>query len=138
MKDKDSNNGYIFRYAAILVVIVALLLSAASVLLSPLQKRNKDNEKMKNILSAAGIDKVDDDNASGLFKKHCTAMLLIDSDGNVVDQTDKAFDTDIKAELGNKQQGLPYVLPLFVISNEDRNVSVIPLQGNGLWGAIWG
>lgn len=44
MSNKNST-GYIFIYAAILIVIVAALLSVAAVVLAPFQQRNKDNEK---------------------------------------------------------------------------------------------
>ena len=132
------NNRYIFRYAAILVIIVAALLSGAAVLLEPYQQRNKDNEKMCNILNAAAIPNVSNENTQALFDKHCTQMLLLDGKGNVIDDSGKAFNTNLKQELYNKEQGNEYVLPLFVINNGRQNINVIPLQGNGLWGAIWG
>ncbi len=138
MKQERMNNGYIFRYAAILVVIVAALLSLAAVVLAPYQQRNKDNEKRKNILRAAGLADLGDNNVQQLFDKHCTRMLLLDAKGNVVDETGKAFETDMKAELYNKGQGLPYHLPLFIVEHNGHSISVVPLQGNGLWGAIWG
>ena len=132
------NNRYIFRYAAILVIIVAALLSGAAVLLGPYQQRNKDNEKMCNILNAAAIPNVSNENAQALFDKHCTQMLLLDGKGNVIDESGIAFNTNLKQELYNKEQGNEYSLPLFVINNGTQNINVIPLQGNGLWGAIWG
>lgn len=132
------NNRYIFRYAAILVIIVAALLSGAAVLLGPYQQRNKDNEKMCNILNAAAIPNVSNENAQALFDKHCMQMLLLDGKGNVVDESGIAFNTNLKQELYNKEQGNEYSLPLFVINNGTQNINVIPLQGNGLWGAIWG
>ena len=132
------NNRYIFRYAAILVIIVAALLSGAAVLLGPYQQRNKDNEKMCNILNAAAIPNVSNENAQALFDKHCMQMLLLDGKGNVIDESGIAFNTNLKQELYNKEQGNEYSLPLFVINNGTQNINVIPLQGNGLWGAIWG
>ena len=132
------NNRYIFRYAAILVIIVAALLSGAAVLLAPYQQRNKDNEKMCNILNAAAIPNVSNENAQALFDKHCMQMLLLDGKGNVIDESGIAFNTNLKQELYNKEQGNEYSLPLFVINNGTQNINVIPLQGNGLWGAIWG
>ncbi len=78
---------YIFRYITILVVIVSVLLSAAAMWLQPYQKRNELNEKRVNILKAAGITDVNDNNAEILFQKHCTAK----HDGNlpyyVIDDT---------------------------------------------------
>ena len=137
MSNKNST-GYIFIYAAILIVIVATLLSVAAVVLAPFQQRNKDNEKMCNILNAAAIPNVSNDNAQALFDKHCTQMLLLDGNGNILDDSGKAFNTNLKQELYNKEQGNGYSLPLFVINNGTQNINVIPLQGNGLWGAIWG
>lgn len=133
-----NNNRYIFGYAAILVIVVAALLSGAAMLLAPYQQNNKDNEKRRNILNAAAIPNVDGKNAQKLFEKHCTAMLLIDAQGNVTDRSGQAFNTDLKQELNNRQQGQPYHLPLFVINDGQRNINIVPLQGNGLWGAIWG
>ena len=138
MKKDINSNRYIFMYATILVVVVAALLSVAAIFLAPYQKNNKDSEKKINILSAAGISNVNADNAKQLFDKYCTMMLLIDANGNVVDQSGKAFDTDLKQELYKKEQGESYVLPLFLINTDTNLAYVIPLQGNGLWGAIWG
>ena len=114
MKKDINSNGYIFLYATVLVVIVAALLTAASLWLQPFQERNEKNEKRINILRAAGIPYVNKDNAAKLFEQHCTASFLLDENGNA-------------AEDGT--------LPLFVI---DRRISVIPMKGNGLWGPISG
>lgn len=138
MKKDINSNRYIFMYSTILVVVVAALLSVAAIYLAPFQKNNKDNEKKINILSAAGISNVNAGNVKQLFEKHCTLMLLLDSEGNVIDESGKAFDTDLKQELYNKEQGKPYGLPLFLVNTGSNLAYVIPLQGNGLWGAIWG
>ena len=138
MKKDINSNRYIFMYATVLVVIVAALLSVAAIVLAPFQKNNKDNEKKVNILSAAGIPNVNADNAKQLFDKHCTAMFLLDGEGNITDETGKAFDADLKQELYKKAQGEPYGLPLFLIDSGNDPTYVIPLQGTGLWGAIWG
>lgn len=55
MKRDINSNGYIFLYSAIMVVVVAALLSAAALWLQPYQQRNKENEKRTMILSAAGV-----------------------------------------------------------------------------------
>lgn len=115
MKKDVNSNGYIFLYATILVVVVAVLLTATALWLQPFQDRNKKNEKRINILTAAGIPNVNAKNATLLFERHCTAEYLLDENGNPTED-----------ETG---------LPLFVI---DRQTSVIPMQGNGLWGPIWG
>ena len=114
MKKDINSNGYIFLYATVLVVVVAVLLTAAAMWLQPFQDRNEKNEKRINILRAAGIQDVNKDNAAKLFEQHCTASFLLDENGN------------------STEDG---TLPLFVI---DRQISVIPMRGNGLWGPISG
>ena len=114
MKRDINSNGYIFLYATVLVVVVAVLLTAAALWLQPFQERNEKNEKRINILRAAGIPDVNKDNAAKLFEQHCTASFLLDENGN------------------STEDG---TLPLFVI---DRKISVIPMKGNGLWGPISG
>ena len=115
MKKDINSNGHIFLYAIILIAIVAVLLAVTALWLQPFQDRNKKNEKRINILTAAGIPDVTAKNAAWLFEKHCTASFLLDENGNPTDNDE--------------------CLPVFVI---DRQTSVIPMQGNGLWGPIWG
>ena len=55
MKRDINSNGYIFLYATIMVVIVAVLLTAAALWLQPYQQQNKENEKRAMILSAACV-----------------------------------------------------------------------------------
>ena len=114
MKRDINSNGYIFLYATLLIVVVAVLLTVTALWLQPFQDRNKKNEQRIQILKAAGIHDVNTKNAAWLFEKHCTAQFLLDEKGN-------------PAEDGT--------LPVFVI---DRQTSVIPMRGNGLWGPIWG
>ena len=115
MKKDINSNRYIFLYATILIVVVAVLLTVTALWLQPFQDRNEKNEKRINILKAAGITDVNTKNAALLFEKHCTAEFLLDENGNPTEN----------------EEGLP----VFVI---DRKTSVIPMRGNGLWGPIWG
>ena len=108
MKKDINSNRHIFLYATILIVVVAVLLTVTALWLQPFQDRNKKNEKRINILTAAGIPDVNAKNAALLFEKHCTSEFLLDENGNPTEN----------------DEGLP--------------VFVIPMQGNGLWGPIWG
>ena len=139
------SNRYILTYAAILVTIVAAILSATSMLLKPYQQRNITIEKMQNILLAAGHDEVTRHNAETLFKTHCISLLTIDADGHIIDNVtaedptqSRAFNINAKESLYNRSEGRPFFLPIFLIENQGRILTVIPLQGNGLWGPIWG
>ena len=115
MKKDINSNRHIFLYATVLIIIVAVLLTVTALWLQPFQNRNEKNEKRINILTAAGIPDVNAKNAALLFEKHCTDEFLLDENGNPT-----------KSDEG---------LPVFVI---DKQTSVIPMQGNGLWGPIWG
>ena len=114
MKKDINSNRYIFLYATILIIVVAVLLTVTALWLQPFQDRNAKNEKRIQILTAAGIPNVNAKNAAWLFEKHCTTEFLLDENGNPTEDNG---------------------LPVFVI---DRQTSVIPMQGNGLWGPIWG
>ena len=92
MKKDINSNGYIFLYATILVVVVAVLLTAVALWLQPYQQRNKEQEKRRMILSAAGV-----------------------SDGVI---------TFVEGKL-----------PLYLVND---SISVIPMEGKGLWGPISG
>lgn len=138
---KDS---YIFRYIIILVVVVAVLLSAAAMVLQPFQQANINNEKMMNILKAADIQDVTADNVQELFNKDCVKMMIIDPKGEVKESCTEnftkfaAFTMNLKDELYKRDNGQDFVLPIIVINNGTQDVNVVPLQGAGLWGPIWG
>ena len=138
MKDR-----YIFTYVIILVAIVAVLLSAAALFLQPYQQANIDNEKMMNILQAADVD-VEGANIQDLFNKDCAKMMLVNGNGEVVKETTEnyqkfeAFTMNLKDELYKRDNGQDFVLPVIVINNGKEIVNVLPLQGAGLWGPIWG
>jgi len=138
MKDR-----YIFFYITVLTVIVAVLLSAAALVLQPFQQANINNEKMMNILQAADVN-VEGANVQELFDKDCVKMMLVDAKGEVKETCTsdftkfEAFSMNLKDQLYKRDNGQDYVLPIIVINNGKENVNVIQLQGAGLWGPIWG
>ena len=138
MKDR-----YIFFYITVLTVIVAVLLSAAALVLQPFQEANINNEKMMNILQAADVN-VEGANVQELFDKDCVKMMLVDAKGEVKETCTsdftkfEAFSMNLKDQLYKRDNGQDYVLPIIVINNGKENVNVVPLQGAGLWGPIWG
>ena len=139
------SNGYIFRYAGIMVIVAAALLSTAAMLLKPFQERNVAIDKMGGILASAQIPDVTAENSIGLFNEYVTEEIVIDQDGQVVEsytennkQNAKAFKLDMKAELYKASQGEPFQLPLYVINKDGQTLYVVPFRGVGLWGPIWG
>ena len=138
MKDR-----YIFFYITVLTAVVALLLSVAALLLQSYQEANINNEKMMNILQAADVN-VEGANVQDLFNKDCVKMMLVNGNGEVVKETTEnyqkfeAFTMNLKDELYKRDNGQDFVLPVIVINNGKEEVNVLPLQGAGLWGPIWG
>ena len=99
---KEFTNRYILVYSAVLVVIVALILTVVSVSLSPLQERNRQLEQKQMILKTIGVASTPDD-AERLYASHIEEC---------------------------EEGGVPYY--------RFEGGYVIPMEGNGLWGPIWG
>ncbi len=128
-----------------MVIIVAALLSSAAMLLKPMQDRNEAVDQMQSILSAAGFKGVNASNAIEMFNENVTNMVVIDQEGNVVeDYTDDvkenslAFKIDLKEQLYNKGQGNPFQLPIYIMERDQKKIYIVPLRGAGLWGPVWG
>lgn len=140
------SNSYVFRYAAILVILVAAVLSAAALLLKPAQDRNVAIAKMQGILSAAHVEATAGD-AIDLYGKYIIREKVINQKGELIsvykdgqfESGDvRAFDIDLKKELYNKLVGNDYKLPLYEAQKDGKTLYIIPMQGKGLWGPIYG
>ena len=138
-------NGYIFRYAAIMVIIAAALLSSAAMLLKPFQDKNMAIDKMGGILISADIKDVETDKTIAMFNQFVTDAIVIDQDGNVVEnytdasmQDSKAFSINMKNELYKKSKGENFELPIYIVEKEGNKMYIFPMLGVGLWGPVWG
>ncbi len=143
--DKNSNS-YIFIYASVMVIVVAVVLSSVSGALKPLQLKNKKMEKEQNILSSIGISATPEE-ATDLYLKNVKKELVVDMDGNVIsvyangkfEKGDiRAFDINLKKQYAAIDGGSKGQLPIFVIEQDGKTYYVIPVRGKGLWGPIWG
>lgn len=132
---KNFSNTYIFIFSAVMVVLVALLLSTAAMNLKPYQDKNIEVEKKQNILASVKISSTPD-NAVELYAKYITSSFVVNNNGEKVDGLD-AFTLDIKNE--QSKPAKERMLPVFIASLENgSNAYVAPLRGKGLWGPIWG
>lgn len=146
------SNRYIFTYASVMVIVVAAVLSTASQLLKPYQQMNVKNEKFQGILSAAEV-KVSRADASDNYSKYVVEELAIDSEGNIVSRYAngklelgdvRPFDIVLKDELRLKQDALRGKSgrtprwPLYIMEKDGNRQYIVPLQGVGLWGPVWG
>ena len=127
----DTNkNSYIFIYASVMVVIVAFLLAFVSSALKPIQQKNIDLDKKKQILSALNVFEKDAAAAEAAYAKYIKADQLLAADGSVVAENGGfAIDNSAVSEAQ---------LPLYVCEVEGETKYVLPLYGAGLWGPIWG
>jgi Na+-transporting NADH:ubiquinone oxidoreductase subunit C len=127
------SNRYIFIYASVMVLIVALVLSSAAMILRPFQERNMRIEKMQNILASINI-KASKAEAEQKFNQYIVQSLVLNVKGDEVDGD--AFEVDLQDE--NRKLMEERQLPLFVADVNGNTFYIVPLRGNGLWGAIWG
>jgi Na+-transporting NADH:ubiquinone oxidoreductase subunit C len=132
---KHFTNRYIFIFSTIMVVIVATILSLAATLLKPQQIKNLEVEKKKSMLESINIP-ADRKNAEELYAKYITLSFVLNSKGEKLEGID-AFGVSLV-----KEQVKPIdkqLLPAFYATAEDgEKVLILPLQGKGLWGPIWG
>lgn len=131
------SNTYTFLYAAIMVVVVAAVLSFTSLSLKERQNMNKEVEKKQNILKAVNVASTPA-NAVELYDKYIVKAIIVDSEGEVK-SNDKAetFKVDLKKE--NKKDLSERALPVFVFNKEGIGEKlIIPVRGKGMWGPIWG
>jgi Na+-transporting NADH:ubiquinone oxidoreductase subunit C len=132
---KNFSNRYIFIFSAIMVIAVAALLSLAATLLQPAQERNLEIEKKKNMLESINVPATRE-NTEELYDKYIKEGFVINSKGEPVNGID-AFTVVIKNE--QKKSIENQYLPVFRAEPDDgEKVIIIPVEGKGLWGPIYG
>lgn len=132
---KQFSNRYIFIFSSVMVIIVAVLLSLAATLLQPFQEKNLEIEKKKSILESINLTPTREDTES-LYDKYIKDSFVLNSMGEKVAGVD-AFEVVLKNE--QKKPLDQQYLPVFNASPDDgEKVIIIPVEGKGLWGPIFG
>ncbi len=132
---KEYSNRYIFIFSAIMVIAVATLLSLAATLLQPRQLKNLEIEKKKSMLESIGVEATAE-TTEALYEKYIRESYVINSKGEKIDGVD-AFNVVQKVE--QKKSIDQQYLPVFGATSEDgEKVIIIPVEGKGLWGPIFG
>lgn len=124
-----NSNSYTIIYAAVMVVIVAFLLSFVHSVFSSRQDANVEQDTKKQILYALNVRESAD--AAADYDKYVKADKLFQN-GQLTDYTGKfvtSFENDFKK---NGQ------LHVFEAEIDGQKKYVFPVFGAGLWGAIWG
>ena len=128
-----NKNSYTFGFSAIMVVIVAFLLSTSYIGLKPLQDKNIELEKKQNILKSVGIE-VNREKAAKEYDNYIIGQPVLNHLGEI--QEGSAFDIDLAKEV--KKDISEQKLPLYIAEVEGEKKYIIPLRGKGLWGPVWG
>lgn len=130
--DKNKNS-YIILYAAIMTVIVAVVLAFVASSLKPNQMANELYAKKQDILKSVGATDVD---VNEFFATNIEGVALT-NEGEIIEGVD-AIDINIEEELRNADLSRRR-FPIYIYTNEEGTKNyIVPLQGNGLWGRIWG
>ncbi|WP_166420126.1 Na(+)-translocating NADH-quinone reductase subunit C [Pseudoalteromonas sp. Z1A8] len=151
----SSNNESIGKTLAVVValcLVCAIIVSFASVQLRPLQQANKEKDIQSNILAAAGIDKVE--NVLETFDAKIEARVVNMTTGEFVDTDPTIFDFekskyDAALSVSLKEKGVKDIAgiqrvtkesPVYISKKEDGSVDaiILPIQGYGLWGLMYG
>ena len=132
---KQFSNTYIFLFAAIMVVVVAAVLSITATLLQPRQDKNEEVAKMQRILSSIHINSTAE-TAQSLFDENISRMEAVNVKGEPVEGVDP-FEIDMKVVM--RKEFDDRIVPVFVAEKENSgNLYIFPLEGKGLWGPIYG
>jgi len=131
-----NGNLYTLLFAAVICVICSFCLAISYQFLHPLQVKNIELDKQKNILIAARIvspsdlPKMSSDQVGKMFQDSFEGSV-IDLQGNILtDFTPK--DINLRKE---KQKLIVYKGK---IAQTNENVYVIPIFGKGLWSTMYG
>ncbi len=144
---KNFSNKYIFIYSAVLVAVVAVLLSVVAMGLKDKQQANVRNEKMQSLLAAINVD-CERDQAPALYKQYFVTELTVNTDGQVVSEYSiaddqmkngdvRAFDINLKTEQTKEKNGAKGSFPIYCFVKDGKQGIVIPTRGNGLWGPVY-
>ncbi len=125
-----TKNSYTLIYMTIMIVIVSLLLSITSGALKGRQNENIKLDKKKQILSSLPIIDLSTGDAAEIYASTIKEFNILNAEGEMVKQLDPVNDFEYKAAEGE--------YPIYIAEVEGATKYIIPLNGKGLWGAIWG
>ena len=121
--NRDSN-AYTIIYAAVMVVLVAVVLAFTSQSLRSTQKQNEDNDKRQQILRSINVQ-VSANEAEAKYTELIKEAFLVNANGEKVDGD---------AFVGEAENAFP----VFVANVDGQTKYIMSLHGAGLWGPLWG
>lgn len=130
-----NSNAYTYTFATVMVILVAVLLSGASLGLKTKQASNISQEKKQSILASIGIE-VDRSESDVAFEEYIEQSLTLKGGKVVSEDASAAFDIDMAAAI--KLDNMERSVPLYVANKDGEKFYIVPLRGKGLWGPVWG
>jgi Na+-transporting NADH:ubiquinone oxidoreductase subunit C len=148
----NDDPGKILAVAIALCLVCAVLVSAAAVLLKPLQDRNQALAVRKQIVSVAGFQADNARQVEALYQQHIEAHIVDLDSGDFDDSIDPAtFDERAAARNPTTSHALgpdedpakikrrPNQAPVYLVRDGEHIKTVIlPVYGYGLWSTMYG
>ena len=132
---KTESSTYTIIYAVVMVLLVALGLSFTHQALSGRQKKNVEIDKMQQILRSLKIE-ASTEEAETIFNDLISDAYLIDLETGAKKEssagtlpTDSAFVVNVANREG---------FPVYEAVIDGNKKYILPMNGKGLWGPIWG
>lgn len=144
-----NGNAYTVIYTTVVVALVAAILAFVAMTLKPKQDANIKAETISQMLTAAQFFTKDECSAMGndkvleAYSQNIKEAYTVDLEGKKVrdlctDVRNIELQDGLKAQNKNIKNGKGADLPVYVFGKDGKTVTVIPVFGAGLWGAIWG
>ena len=134
---------YIYTFALIMTVLVALLLAGSKVVLGPIAEVNEDIFNKRQILEAisgpleeAGksVATLSDQEVLDIFDQQVEQAVVM-ADGTPMEDM-KAIEVDMAQERKKAESKRMY--PVYEVALDGTKYFIFSVRGSGLWDAIWG
>lgn len=139
------SNTYIIVFSLILTAVLGGLLSGASQVLGPAQKKAQDLDTKKQILGAIPAEKakLGDMTPEEVLARYAEVIHseVADFEGNLVTTNEKGeplVAENVNIEKNYKKPAEERIYPVFKYESGNEIAYILPVYGAGLWDAIWG
>ncbi len=144
---------YSIVFAGIVCLVCAVFVSASAVSLRDRQDANAFLDKQRNVLIAAGLaeegESLTTEEIQARFEPIdsvvvdlATGEVLEDVDPESFDQRQQSVDPQTSRELERNRAGVarvPHHALVYRLNDGDElGLVVLPIEGKGLWGTLWG
>ncbi|PLX66075.1 MAG: Na(+)-translocating NADH-quinone reductase subunit C [Denitrovibrio sp.] len=140
-----------FIIALIVAALCSFLVSGAAVVLKPLQEKNKELERKKNVLIAGGLMEEGTD-VEKVFKSIDIVFADMKTGQKTEGSVDRYFNNfkqlstgASSIDLSKKEdiagiRSIPSKIPVFILRNSDGSLDkvIVPIYGSGLWSTMYG